>query len=226
LTQKAAFFDIAGTIIASNPWNYLFVHPQISQERVRRIRRHILPVYLGTKIGLVNDTVFRNHWIHLMAIIFEDWSQDQVQDVLGWVANEQMSNEAHEDVVARVAEHKQNGEHVVLVSGMFWELADAFAKRVGADAAIGTRLAYQDGICTGKITGEGCIGPRKLMYIHDYLEANGFPPALSEHYGYADSFSDVPLLTAVGHPTATYPDSKLMAIAQERHWGILPVQSS
>lgn len=226
MTQKTAFFDIAGTIVASNPWEYLFVHPQIAQDRVRQLRRRILPVWLGAKIGLVNDTLFRNRWINLMALIFQDWTQEQIVDVMGWVADQQLSNEVHQDVVARVAEHKQNGEHVVLVSGMFWELADGYAKRVGADAAIGTKLAYQDGICTGEITGEGCIGPRKLTYIHDYLEVNGFPTALSEHYGYADSFSDVPLLSAVGHPTATYPDNKLKAVAQEQHWAILPVQSS
>jgi phosphoserine phosphatase len=40
--------------------------------------------------------------------------------------------------------------------------------------------------------------------------------------GYADSYSDVPMLSAVAHPVATYPDDQLRAYAQQRQWEIFP----
>ena len=45
---------------------------------------------------------------------------------------------------------------------------------------------------------------------------------LSGVHGYADSYSDVPMLTAVGSPVATYPDDQLRAHALTQGWAILP----
>ena len=38
---------------------------------------------------------------------------------------------------------------------------------------------------------------------------------------YSDSITDLPLLEAVGHPTAVNPDRALRRVAEERGWPIL-----
>jgi hypothetical protein len=44
---------------------------------------------------------------------------------------------------------------------------------------------------------------------------------LADCRAYSDSITDLPLLEAVGHPTAVNPDRALRRIAEERGWPIL-----
>ena len=47
---------------------------------------------------------------------------------------------------------------------------------------------------------------------------------LSKSWAYSDSFSDYPMLAAVGHPTATNPDARLRAIARSYDWPTLDLR--
>jgi putative phosphoserine phosphatase/1-acylglycerol-3-phosphate O-acyltransferase len=44
---------------------------------------------------------------------------------------------------------------------------------------------------------------------------------MADSYAYSDSFYDVPLLSAVGHPHAVNPDPRLLAAAVLRRWPVL-----
>jgi hypothetical protein len=44
---------------------------------------------------------------------------------------------------------------------------------------------------------------------------------LSECFAYSDSYTDVPMLRAVGNPSAVNPDSELRELAKENNWPIL-----
>lgn len=216
-----AFFDIAGTILAGNPWRSFLQHPRIDRRRIWLAYVRIAPVVLGRKLRLMTDTAFRHYWIIAMAHLLKGMSRAETRTIFEFVVREQMKDHDRHAVLARLKQHKANGDHVVLVSGLFDEMTQAFADYVGADAGIGSRLAYQEEICTGQITGPTCGGPVKLDFIRSYLQANGFDTDLSACHGYADSYSDHPLLEAVGHPTATFPDAELAALARRREWDII-----
>ena len=62
-------------------------------------------------------------------------------------------------------------------------------------------------------------GPHKAEAIHHFAEAHGIDLAAS--YAYSDSFSDLPMLECVGHPSVVNPDRQLLAVAKERDWEIL-----
>jgi len=47
-------------------------------------------------------------------------------------------------------------------------------------------------------------------------------PARSK--AYSDSFSDVPMLEAVGQPAAVNPDRRLRRVARERGWPVLDLK--
>jgi hypothetical protein len=44
---------------------------------------------------------------------------------------------------------------------------------------------------------------------------------LDECFAYSDSYTDLPMLNAVGNPRAVNPDSDLRAVAIERNWAVL-----
>lgn len=222
MAQRVAFFDIAGTLIAGNPWDSVLSHPDIDRRRVRMAYLRILPIWLARKARLIPDALFRHYWILEMARILQGWSEEQTHRLFAWVVEQQMAVHDREPVIARLRQHKEAGEHVVLVSGIFDDMVRAFAQVLDADGGIGSKLVYQGGRCSGKIDGPTIGGKNKLDSIQQYLQDNGFSISLAECYAYADSFSDAPMLSAVGHAVATYPDSALRILAVERAWKILP----
>lgn len=217
-----AFFDIAGTLVQGDPWNDLLTHPTVDRSRVRLAYARVLPVWLGKKVGIIDDIVFRDRWIHAMAGIFKGWSQARLVDLFRWVATDAMKNAYQDAVLARLRQHKQAGDQVILVSGLFDTLVQAFADALGADAAIGSTLVFHNGVCAGEISGRTMAGTQKIEAIADYLKSHRLSAELSTCYAYADSWSDVSLLEGVGHPVATFPDPALKAIARQRGWTILP----
>ena len=47
---------------------------------------------------------------------------------------------------------------------------------------------------------------------------------LADCWGYADSYYDLPFLTALGHPVAVNPDKRLRATAMSRQWPIIQLE--
>lgn len=221
MVKQVAFFDIAGTIVAGDPWKYVRRHPSVDRNRVRMTVFAFLPVWFGKRIGLLSDNIYRDRWLAQAAGLFKGWNAAQMDDVFKDVALSQMKDRYHDAVVQRIQQHKAQGDHVVLVSGMFEGLSRIFAQKVGADEALGTRLRFSDQICVGKIEGATIVGPRKLERLKQYLAEN-FPNVhLSDCYAYADSYSDLPMLSAVGHGVAVYPDEMLENHAREHQWEMI-----
>jgi HAD superfamily hydrolase (TIGR01490 family) len=218
---KVAFFDIAGTLVAGNPWDSMLVHPEIDRSQVRWVYAQIIPIWLARKAHLISDATFRHYWILAMARLLKGWSKPQADTLFTHIVTEQMAVHDRGLVIEHLQQHKRNGEHVVLVSGLFDGIVQAFAQQLDADGAIGSKLGFHANICTGRIVGATIGGRTKLNVIRDYLITNGFTDGLEECYAYADSFSDAPMLSAVGNPVATYPDDALRVLATKNRWTIL-----
>ena len=74
----------------------------------------------------------------------------------------------------------------------------------------------------GRYTGEIDLylyGERKAQAARDVAAARGY--RMADCRAYSDSITDLPLLEAVGHPTAVNPDRALRRLAEERGWPIL-----
>ncbi len=215
---RFAFFDVAGTLVAGNPWRGMMKYPAMSKTRVYARYPFILPPWWAKNAGLLPDVQFRQIWIRQMAALLKGMTRNETNALFAWIADEFMGDDYRDDVVARLRQHKADGYTVILISGMFEEMTAKFANHVGADAAVGTELGYQADVCTGRIVGQGCAGDLKLQFLQKYLNARGLQPEHTVSYAYADSYSDVPLLASVGHAVATYPDEKLALVVRERRW--------
>jgi alcohol-forming fatty acyl-CoA reductase len=219
--MRVAFFDVAGTVATGEPWRYMLKHPQIDKRQVRMIYARFLPFWLGKRVGIVSDVLFRDRWVREMARLLKGWSRAQIDMLFDWILNDNMQNDFFPVIVERIRQHKQNGEGVVLVSGVFDGLGERFAAQVGADAAVGSRLRYQNEMCSGAIDGKIVAGEEKVAVIRHYLQTYHLPTDLSQHYAYADSYSDLPMLSAVGNAFAVYPEDALKAVAVARGWTII-----
>lgn len=108
------------------------------------------------------------------------------------------------------------GHRVVLVSGALDWIAQHLADYLGAHEVIANRLEMKDGIATGKLLKPVVAGPEKARIVRDHARANGFD--LDECFAFSDSYSDVPMLSVVGHPAAVNPDKRLAMLAKAYSW--------
>ena len=98
------------------------------------------------------------------------------------------------------------------------------ARELGVDGVIANRLEMKDGDATGKLLRPVLAGPPEARLIADDARAAGHD--LSDCHAYSDSFSDVPMLSIVGHPFCINPDWKLRDLAQAYDWAVLDLGRS
>ncbi len=142
---------------------------------------------------------------------------------LARVADEALSEVIIPVVYAEARElidrHRALGHRIAIITASPREMVTPIAKELGADHLIATELGVaEDGTYTGEVLffakGTAKVGGlRRLASRHGYL--------LTASYAYSDSATDLPLLEAVGHPTAVNPDKQLRRTAEARHWPVL-----
>jgi HAD superfamily hydrolase (TIGR01490 family) len=128
---------------------------------------------------------------------------------------------AYPGVLDIVRRHRDAGDTTVLLSASPEPLVAAIADHLGFDVALGTRIEVLDGRVSGRIVGGLCHGRGKLRRLGDEFG----PIDLQTCAAYADSGSDLPLLCAVGVPTAVNADRALASAARAAGWPTLRFDS-
>jgi phosphoserine phosphatase len=114
--------------------------------------------------------------------------------------------------------HRAAGRSVVLVSASPAEIVVPLGRYLGADATIASRARVDE---AGRYTGTMefyAYGEYKAEAMRSLAERDGID--LSESYAYSDSYTDLPMLEAVGHPVAVNPDRVLARFAREHSYEI------
>jgi HAD superfamily hydrolase (TIGR01490 family) len=123
------------------------------------------------------------------------------------------------EVLKAAYEHQDAGRPAFIVTAASQEMAELMAHVLVLDGGIGTRSEIKDGVYTGRPDGPFTYRSGKAEAITMVAEEHGID--LSASYAYSDSESDLPMLSAVGHPVAVNPDAALERIARERGWRIM-----
>ncbi|MEL6178738.1 MAG: haloacid dehalogenase-like hydrolase, partial [Myxococcota bacterium] len=116
------------------------------------------------------------------------------------------------------------GIRQVLVTGALDVVTAPLARFLGADDFGANRLEIVDGYATGRLVGDLLAGPNKSTWIRSYARQHNLD--LDRCWAYADSFSDLPMLSMVGRPCAVNPDFKLRAAARDFAWPILDLKGT
>ncbi len=223
MEQKAAFFDVDGTLTTSNVWRGMMAY-----FKSRKLRRgtHCLfiathyPIYLMGWIGLLSKSQMRSVWARDLAWYFRKFDKEQANKIFQWVAKEYLEPYMRIEVVSRLTAHLQSGDIVVLVSSGLAPQIAAIGELLGVKHIVGTEPEYRHHQYTGRVAGPVCSEEKKAEMTKAYLSARGIKVDFNRSWAYADSISDQALLSMVGNPVVVSPDEKLRRIAQRRGWTI------
>ena len=115
--------------------------------------------------------------------------------------------------------HRAKGEPVVLLTASSSYLAELVASELRLDGFLCNRFEVDArGLHTGRPLGTLCFGRGKRALAEAF--AGEAKVALEACAFYTDSFSDLPVLEAVGRPVAVHPDRRLRRHAQRQGWEI------
>lgn len=213
----AAFFDLDKTIIAKSS-SLAFSRPFFDQGLINR--RSVLKSSYAQFMFLLSaadhDQVerMRKHVTEMCT----GWDVEQVSSIV----RETLQDIVHPLVFAEAADliagHKARGHDVVIVSASGAEIVEPIGEMLGADYSMASRMKVADGKYAG-VMDFYCYGEEKVVAMNDIARSVGYD--LSQCFAYSDSITDLPMLSAVGHPTVINPDRNLRREAGERGWPML-----
>ena len=213
----AAFFDLDKTIIARSSV-LAFSKPFFDQGLINRrsVLKSSYAQFLFLFSGADHDQTerLRTHLTNMCA----GWDVDQVRTVVAETLHDVVDPLVFAEAADLIADHKVRGHDVVVVSASGEEVVAPIARLLGADHCAATRMTVREGKFTGDLEFY-CHGEQKAGSVRDLAATYGYD--LDRCYAYSDSSTDLPMLSAVGHPTAVNPDRTLRKVAAERGWPVL-----
>lgn len=120
--------------------------------------------------------------------------------------------------------HRAKGHTLILASSGTSLQLDAISAVTGIEHVVATQMEYVDDLMTGAVDGQAPWGRFKALQVAEMAESLGVD--LTRSFGYSDGDEDIPLLEAVGHPTAVSPRSQLRRRARKEGWPILQGRSA
>jgi HAD superfamily hydrolase (TIGR01490 family) len=216
--RPAAFFDLDKTIIAKSStlaFGRSFYNGGLINRRAVLRTAYAQFVYLAG--GADHDQMERMR--QFLSAMATGWDVEQVKDIVAETLHDLIDPLIYSEAAALIAEHKAAGRDVVIVSTSGSEVVEPIAEMLGADLAVGTRMAVgEDGKYSGEIEFYA-YAENKAKAILELAAERGYD--LTRSFAYSDSATDIPMLESVGHPYAVNPDRALRKEATSREWPIL-----
>ena len=215
--RAAAFFDLDKTVIAkSSTLTFSKSFYQGGLINRRAVLRTAYAQFVFLAGGADHDQMERMR--AYLSALCTGWPVDQVRDIVAETLHELIDPLIYDEAAQLIEAHHAAGRDVVIVSSSGAEVVEPIGALLGADRVIATTMVIEDGRYTGDIAFYA-YGPNKAEAVRRLADREGYD--LSRCYGYSDSITDLPMLTAVGHPHVVNPDRPLRREAAARGWPVL-----
>ncbi len=218
---EAAFFDLDKTIIAGSS-SLAFGKPLYRAGFLQK--GHLMRIGIGhfayMLFGADEDSLARAR--DEMLDVVSGWHKVEIDAVVAQTLDEVIEPLVFAEALFLIDEHMRSGRKVYVVSASPEEFVTPIAKMVGIDNVIATKIRT-DGL--GRYVPElerYVMGPGKAEAMVEVAEQDGID--LDGSYAYTDSFTDMPMLEAVGNPVVVNPEKELRDAAEENEWPVLEFQ--
>ncbi len=213
--MEAAFFDLDKTVIARASmlaFGSRFFQEGLINRRtvVRSLYAQLVYRYLGA-----NERRLKRIESSVLALT-QGWDQSVVKHIVSEALGEIITPLIYREALELMEIHHLAGRKVYLVSASPEEVVGPLASFLGVDGFIASRSKVDpQGIYLGELEFYA-YGPYKVEEMARLAESEGID--LRHSFAYSDSYTDIPMLEAVGNPVAVNPDRVLSKVAKERGW--------
>jgi fatty acyl-CoA reductase len=210
-----AVFDMEGTIISSNVVES-YVWTRFADLEPDGWPGELVSVFGRIPGYLQIDRRDRGDFLRTFFRRYEGADVERIDALIEAHVGEFMLQKASPAAIRRVREHRAAGHRTIMITAA----AEPFVRPLAPlfDVLIGAELEVRDGKYTGFMTAPPLVGEARAAWLRRYASQEGVD--LRHSYAYADSYSDLPLLRAVGSSVAVSPDSSLYRYARRRRWPI------
>lgn len=222
--MKLAIFDFDGTLFPKDTLPFLLSQAKelnCSRFKGYGIYLSMIPLFIKYKLEIV--TKLSREEMKLLAVkkfnhLFKGMTEQELITFFS-LCSVKAQPLLNKSVVQEVEKAQREGFHTVLLSGNYDYLLKCIGEQLKFDTVIGTKMQFKNGMFDPDIDLEVVIGGRKLEKV--YAHFSGRNINWEGSMAYADGYSDLDLLRAVGCPIAVNPDAKLKMIASEKKWKVI-----
>ena len=214
--MSVAFFDLDRTLI---PVNSGLLWARHEQRSGLINRAQMLRASLWTVLYHLNLVDIEQAFTEALGLYVGTYEHELEARTRAWF-EESVSHLLRRRAKQVLQWHRERGDRLVLLTNSSsyaaqaacdaWQLEDWIANIFEAD---------EDGKLTGAYEAPLSYGWGKVSRSRAWARQQGL--SLSDAFFYTDSYSDFPMLEAVGHPRVVAPDPRLRAAAHRNHWPIL-----
>ena len=217
MTRAAAFFDLDKTVIAKSS-TLAFGRPFFNGGLINR-RAVLKAAYAQFVFSLAGADAQQMERLRAqVTAMCTGWDVATVHEIVQETLHEIVEPLIYAEAAELIEQHRAAGREIVIVSSSGAEVVEPIGQMLGADRVVATRMVIEDGRYTGEIEYYG-YAENKATAIRELAAAGGYD--LADCYAYSDSITDLPMLEAVGHPTAVNPDRALRKVALDKGWPVL-----
>ncbi|MGY5883684.1 HAD family hydrolase [Modestobacter lacusdianchii] len=217
MTRAAAFFDLDKTVIAKSS-TLAFGRPFFQGGLINRraVLKGAYAQFVFSLAGADADQMERMR--RQITAMTTGWDVAVVHEIVRETLHEIVDPLIYDEAADVIEAHRAAGRAVVIVSSSGAEMVEPIGEMLGVDRVVATRMVTRDGRYTGEIE-YYAYGENKAAAMRELAAEQGWD--LADCFAYSDSVTDLPMLEAVGHPTAVNPDRGLRRAAAERGWPVL-----
>jgi phosphoserine phosphatase len=215
---------LEGTLSAGEAWrgiaSFLKAHGRAREHRLF-FASHFIPAMLA-RLGVTDRQKFRNRWLADQARLLRGYSQAELETLAEWVVENEFWAKRRLPVIAELQAHHASGCAIILASGAYEPIANAFARRLSLSnvRVLSTPLEMVNGRATGNFASEIGVDAVKAQRVRAMIGDGELVAA------YGDTAADAPMMELSAAPVAVSPDRALTELAAQRGWRVLLAEPS
>ncbi|MEK7505388.1 MAG: HAD-IB family hydrolase [Patescibacteria group bacterium] len=202
--KRGAFFDLDGTLTRLN----------ISKLMVKQyLWKHPTPTALSRFGKFKLEAPFMRHLVFFReyARLLSGFSPKALQEGLLDYLKQNKKMVFYEEMLELLKKHRERGDEVFVITEEPEALISSIEEFLGVPH-FATKLEIKHGVFTGKIMGPINKDKRKREILEELANKHGLD--LPQSFAYGNSWQDLDMLKAVGHPTLINPPRSLVAHAK------------